>query len=159
MADGAFNIAKGRAVEFYNRVKSNDPTNAAFVVLLLKAAEADAVLGDYDDLAALLAAAGNTEADFTNYARKTLTDADLVALPAPDDTNNRYEIDLPNQLFDNAGGALNNDLVKAVIAYDSDSTSGNDGGIVPIAHYDCVVTTNGGDVVLEFSASGFYRAA
>ena len=94
MADGAFNVAKGRAVEFYYRVKSNDPVNAAFVFLLLKAADADAVLGDYDDLAVLLGAAGNTEADFTNYARKTLTDSDLEPLPAPDDMNNRYEIDL-----------------------------------------------------------------
>lgn len=159
MGDGAFNVAKGRAVEFYYRVKSNDPVNSALVILLLKAAEADSVLGDYDDLAALLGAAGNTEADFTNYARKTLTDSDLEPLPAPDDTNNRYEIDLPNQPFDNAGGAVNNDLVKAVIAYDSDSTSGNDSGVIPIAHYDCVATTNGGDILLEIDASGFYRAA
>ena len=48
--------------------------------MLLKAAEADGVLEDYDDLGALLGAAGNTEADFTSYARKTLTDAELAAV-------------------------------------------------------------------------------
>ncbi len=29
MADFVYNIAKGRMVEFYNRVKSNDPANPA----------------------------------------------------------------------------------------------------------------------------------
>ena len=73
MGDLAFNVAKGRVVEFYNRVETNDPNNSAFIVVLLKAVEADAVLQDYDDLGALLGAAGNTEADFTNYARKVVT--------------------------------------------------------------------------------------
>ena len=28
MANIVFNIAKGRVIEYYNRVKSNDPTNS-----------------------------------------------------------------------------------------------------------------------------------
>ena len=46
MADGVFNIAKGRVRELYNRVKSNDPANSAFIVVLLKANVADATLID-----------------------------------------------------------------------------------------------------------------
>lgn len=160
MADGVFNIAKGRAVELYNRVKSNDPANSAFVIVLLKAAEADGVLEDYDDLGALLGAAGNTEADFTNYTpRKVLSDAELAALPAPDDTNNRYDIDLPDQTWTAAGGALNNTLVKLLVCYDSDTTLGTDANILPVAHYDFAVTTDGSDLTAQFNAAGFFRAS
>ena len=159
MADGTFNIAKGRIVEFYNRVKSNDPANSAFVVALLKAAEVDATLRDYDDLGTLLAQAGNTEADFTNYARKTIADAELAALPAPDDVNDRYDVDMPNHIWANAGGVLNNDLVKLVIGYDSDTTAGTDSNIIPCAHYDFVLTTNGATITAETNAAGFYRNA
>ena len=159
MADEVFNIAKGRVVEWYNRIESNDPANSAFVLVLLKAAEADAVLRDYDDLSTLLGAAGNTEADFTNYARKVLTDADLAALPAPDDTNDRYDLDLPDQTFTSAGGASNNTLVKAILCYDSDTTGGTDANLVPIAHYDFTPTTDGSDLTLRWNAAGFFRAA
>ena len=106
MANLPFNIAKGRAVEFYNRVKSNDPAGSAFIIVLLKTAEADAVLQDYADLGALLLAAGNVEADFTNYARKVLTDVELAAFPAPDNTNDVFNIDIPDQVFTAAGGTL-----------------------------------------------------
>jgi hypothetical protein len=158
MADQIFNIAKGRFVEWYNRVKASDPTNAAFIVVLLKVAEADATLIDYDSLSALLGGS-NTEADFTNYARKVLTDAELAALPAPDDTNNRYDVDLPDQTWTNAGGASNNTLVKAVICYDADTTGGTDANIIPVAHYDFAVTTDGTDLTQQFNAAGFARAA
>lgn len=158
MANQPFNIAKGRVVEFYSRVKSNDPTNSAFIVVLLKVAEADATLIDYDTLGALLAGS-NTEADFTNYARKTITDADLAALPSPDDTNNRYDIDMPDQVYTSAGGATNNTLVKAIICYDSDTTAGTDANIIPCAHYDFAVTTDGSNLTMEINAAGFYRAS
>ncbi|MEZ0150126.1 MAG: hypothetical protein AB9Q19_12550 [Candidatus Reddybacter sp.] len=155
MADFQFNVAKGRAVELYNRVKNNDPANAAFVVVLIKVGEAQAAMEDHDDLAALLAAAGNTEADFTNYARVTLTDVEIAALPAPDDANNRRAITLPNQVYTAAGGATNNNLVAALICYDSDTTGGTDANIVPLFHNDYVVTTQGIDMDLKFPAELF----
>lgn len=159
MADQAFNISKGRAVEFYNRVENNDPTNAAFIVVMLKAAEADATLIDYDDLDTLLTQAGNTEADFTNYARQTLTDTDLAALPSPDDTNNRYDIDLPDFTISSAGGASNNNLTKILVCYDSDTTGGTDANIIPVAHYDTTAVTDGSDLTVQWNAAGFYRAS
>ena len=159
MANEVFNIAKGRVVEWYNRVENNDPANSAFILVLLKAAEVDATLRDYDDLSTLIAAAGNTEADFTNYARKTLTDADLAALPAPDDTNDRYDVDLPDQTWTAAGGATNNTLVKALLCYDSDTTVGTDANIIPVAHYDFTPTTDASDLTLRWNTAGFFRAA
>lgn len=158
MADGVFNISKGRVAEFATRVDSNDPTNSAIVIVLLKAGEADGTLEDYDDLSTLLAAAGNTEADFTNYARKVLSDTD-VATPAPDDTNNRFDVDLPDQTWTSAGGASNNTLVKLLVCYDGDTTGGTDSNIIPLTHHDFSVTTDGSDLTAQFAAAGFYRAS
>jgi hypothetical protein len=95
MANVVFNIAKGRIVELYNRVKNNDPANSALIVVPLETSglEADATLIDKDDLAAVLSGTTNEQ---TTMGRKTLTDSDLAALPAPDDTNDRYSLDLPD---------------------------------------------------------------
>jgi len=97
MSDFVFNIAKGRVVEYYNRVKGNDPANSALVIVAIDAnGDTDATMKDRDDLAALL---GGTANEVTNsgYSRKVLTDSDLAALPAPDDTNDRFDIDLPDE--------------------------------------------------------------
>lgn len=158
MADDVFNIAKGRVKELHKRVDDSDPTNAVLVVVLLKVSEADATLEDYDDLNALLGAAGNTEADFTNYARKILTDAD-VTHDAPDDSNNWNQADIGDQTFSAAGGATNNTLTKVLICYDDDSTGGNDTNIIPLTHHDFTPTTNGNDLVLQIDANGYFRAA
>jgi hypothetical protein len=158
MADQPFNIAKGRAVEFYNRVESNDPAAGTLVVVLLKVAEADATLIDYDTLSALIGGS-NTEADFTNYAREVFTDSELAAFPAPDDTNNRYDIDLPDITYTSAGGAANNTLVKAIVCYDPSSSGVTDSVMVPVAHYDFAATTDGSNLILQWAAAGFYRAS
>ena len=159
MADGVFNIAKGRIVEYYNRVESNDPANSALVVVLGFGAITDATLEDLDDLAAVIADAGFTEATFTNYARKTLTDTDLAALPAPDDTNNRYDIDLPDQTFTAAGNGANDTLTRLLVCYDNDTTGGVDANIIPLCFYDFSVTTDGSDLTAQFNAAGFFRAS
>jgi hypothetical protein len=158
MANMAFNIAKGRAIEFYNRVKSNDPANSALIIVALKTTgiETDTLRG-YDDLATLLAAA-NDEATNTGYARKVLTDADLAALPAPDDTNDRFDIDIPDQTWSavqTTGGAWS----KLLVCYDADTTTGTDANIIPISHHDFAVTPDGSDITAQIDAAGFYRAS
>jgi hypothetical protein len=155
------NIAKGRVAEYNNRIDSNDPANSAFIVVLLKTVEADATLKDYDSLGAILAAGGgtaNVEANFTNYARKTLTDADTSAT-TPDDTNDRMDIDVADFTWTTAGGATNNTLAKLLICYDPDTTSGTDSNIIPLTAHDFVATTDGTDLTAQIAASGFYRAA
>jgi hypothetical protein len=158
MANGTFNIAKGRVNELVSRVANSDPTNAVLVILILKTAEADATLEDYDDLDTLLDAAGNEEADFTNYARVVYDDTDLTD-PTPDDTNNRQESDMPDPSWTAAGGASNNSTVKIIVCYDPDSTGGDDTALIPLTHHDSVITTNGGDISGAVNAAGFYRAA
>ena len=154
MANGVMNIAKGRANEFYRRVDGNDPTNSVMVLVLLKVAEADATLEDYDDLSALLGAAGNTEADFTNYARKTLDDTDLASITVDDSGNTQY-FTFVDQTWTSAGGATNNTLVKLLVCYDNDSTGGTDANIVPISHHDFSATTNGNDLTADFGTKVF----
>jgi hypothetical protein len=119
MANITFNIAKGRVVELYNRVKSNDPANSALILVPIETSglETDAVLIDKDDLAAVLAGATNEQ---TTMGRKTLTDADLAALPAPDDTNDRYDVSLPTATW---AAATGNAISKILVCYDSDTTA------------------------------------
>lgn len=158
-ADGVFNIAKGRVNEYVNRIDSNDPTNSALIVVLLKTVEVDATLEDYDDLGALLTATGNVEADFTNYARKTIDDTGLVA-PTPDDTNNRQESDITTDpVWTSAGNATNNTLVKLLVCYDSDTGTGTDANIIPLTFHTFDVTTDGNDLTAQLDAAGFYRAS
>lgn len=160
MADIVFNVAKGRVNEFTRRVDSNDPANSAFVVVLLKTVEADAALRDYATLGALLGAGGgatNVEADFTNYARKVLTDADISA-PTVDNAADEQWSDIPDLVYTAAGGASNNTLVKAVICYDPDSTGGTDADLIPMTAHDVSATTDGNDLTLTIPANGFYAA-
>lgn len=157
MADGVFNAAKGRVNELVRRVDEADPANAGLVVLLLKVAEADGTLEDYDDLAALLAGS-NTEADFTSYVRIVLGAAD-VSTPAPDDTNNWMQAFIGDQTWSPAGGASNNTLVKLLVCYDADTTGGADSALIPLTHHDFAITTNGSDLLADEGANGIFRAA
>jgi hypothetical protein len=152
MANIVFNIAKGRVVELYNRVKGNDPVNAAFILVPIETSglEADATLIDVDTLAALLAGTTNEQ---TTMGRKTLTDADLAALPAPDDVNDRYSLSLPTVTWTAATG---NAISKIAVCYDSDTTAGTDANIVPLTMFDFVVTPSGVDI--QVTGGEFYRA-
>lgn len=146
MADGIFNIAKGAFAE-----KIRDSASAVGV-MLMKANESESTFRDRDDLAAILAAGGNTEADFTNYARKT----GLTGTVTVDDTNDRVDCDIADQTWTSAGGASNNTLTKAVVYYQE---SAADSGRVPLSHHDFAVTTDGSDVTLQVNSAGFARAS
>lgn len=158
MADTVANIAKGRIVEFYNRVKSNDPTNSAFIVVpILKGSMTDDQFRDADTLSAVLALC--TERAASGWSRKTLTDADLAALPAPDDTNNRYDVDLPDQSWTPTNATHTVDAF--LLCYDSDTTGGTDANILPLAKYDApaTITPDGLPIELRWDPAGFFRAS
>jgi hypothetical protein len=153
MANVVFNVAKGRVVELYNRVKSNDPANSALILVPLETSGlvADATMIDYDDLATLLAGATNEQ---TTMGRKTLTDSDLAALPAPDDTNDRYDISLPTVTWTAATG---NAISKILVCYDSDTTGGADSAIIPLTLFDFAQTPSGADI--QMVSGVFFRAS
>lgn len=153
MANITMNIAKGRVVEYYNRVKSNDPANSALILVPIETTglEADSVLIDKDDLAAFLSGATNEQ---TTMGRKTLTDSDLAALPAPDDTNDRYDVSLPTTTWT---GATGNAISKILVCYDPDTTSGTDANIIPLTMFDFAQTPSGSDI--QMTTGVFFRAS
>lgn len=145
MSDGVFNIAKGAVAEKFRDGAANG------LILLLKVNQTEADLVDHDTVAALLAG-GNTEADFTNYARKT----GLTGTITIDDTNNRVDVDIPDQTWVSAGGATNNTLTKLIVAYQE---SAADSGRIPLTHHDFTVVTDTSDITAQINAAGFFRAA
>ena len=145
MADGVFNIAKGAVAEMLR----DDATKLG--VLLLKTVDSDANLRDNATVAAILAAV-NVEANFTNYGRKTGITGTLNV----DNTNDRVDCDLPDQVWAAAGGASNNTLAKLIIYYEN---TASDAGRVPLCYFDFVTTTDGSDLQATINAAGFYRAA
>jgi hypothetical protein len=159
MASVVANISKGREVEFYNRVNTNDPANSALIMLVLASGGDDlATLQDYDTVAAVLA---GPSAEVTNagYSRKTLTDVDLSSW-APDDTLNRVLLTLPTQTFATISAGNEWDIV--VIAWDSDTTGGTDTDLVPITFSELridgfPITPNGDDILVSF-ASGWVQS-
>lgn len=157
MANLVFNIALGRIAELYSRVDTNDPANSALIIAILATAgiETDAVLKDVDTLAAVVAGTTN-EVTNTGYARKVLTDADIVAFAA-DDTNDRVDLDIPDQTWTAvaAGDGWNDFLV----CYDSDTAVGTDANIVPLTMHDFVLVPDGSDITAQIAAAGFYRAS
>jgi hypothetical protein len=153
MANIVFNIAKGRVVEYYNRVESNDPANAALILIPIETSglEADSALIDSASLAEVLDGTTNEQ---TTMGRKTLTDADLAALPAPDNANDRYDVSLPTVTWTAASG---NAISKIVVAYDPDTTAGADSNIIPLTMFDAVATPDGNN--LQLTGGVFFRAS
>lgn len=151
MGNVVANIAKGRVAYYATLPAASD----ALILGLLTTTglDADATLVDFDDVAAMIAA--NTEATFTNYARKTITSVTVTV----DDTNDRVDVDIADQTWSAAGGGVNNNLGKAFIAYDSDTGAGGDANLIPLTYHDFVATTDGNDLVAVVASSGFYRAS
>lgn len=144
MADIVFNVAKGKAAE--------KVADAATVVgvLLIKTAESDALMKDRTTLTDVLA--GSTEANFTNYARKT----GLTGTVTVDQANDWVTISIPSQTWAAAGGGVNNTLAKLIVFYEEAAA---DATRIPLVALDFVVTTDGTDLQVTFNAAGFYKAA
>ncbi|MEV0149100.1 MULTISPECIES: hypothetical protein [unclassified Nonomuraea] len=147
MADVVMNIALGKVKYYWELPAAAD----AIVVVPLEATglEADATLRDYDDLAALLAGPTNEQ---TTMGRKTITSGITITV---DDTNNRLDIDCPDQVWTGAAG---NPIGALLFCYDGDTGAGTDSAIVPLHKHDFSITPDGSDVTAQIAASGIFRA-
>lgn len=159
MANIVFNVAKGRVAELYNRVDTNDPTNAALIVVLLASTglESDAVLIDKDTLADVVSGTTN-EATNTGYARKVIVDADIAAFAA-DDTNDRVDLVIADQTWTGLANDGTGAIGALLVCYDPDTTAGTDANIVPLTKHDFAITPDGSDVTADVGTAGFYRAS
>lgn len=144
MADFVFNSGKGVAAEKVNDAAAN------LGILLLKTAESDALMKDRLTVAAVVA--NSTEADFTNYARKT----GLTGTVTVDTANDRTDVDVADQTWTSAGGGANNTLAKLVVFYND---GGTDATRIPLTGHDFVVTTDGTDLTAQIASAGFFRAS
>lgn len=153
MANIVFNIAKGAVAAYYDRVKGNDPANSAIILVPIETSglEADSTLIDVDTLAALIAGTTNEQ---TTMGRKTLTDAELAAIPAPDDGNDRNDRSLPTVTWSAASG---NAISKIAVCYDPDTTGGTDADIIPLTMFDFAQTPSGSDI--QMTTGVFFRAS
>lgn len=154
MGNVVTNQAKGRIRTFADDA-AGGVAAAAFILVPLSAAEADDAYVDHDDLGALLGAAGNTELTTGGWNRKTIEDADITV--TIDDTNNRVDIDVPDQTW--TAVSAGNDSVALGFNYDNDTGAGTDANITPMSKHDFAVTTDGSDVTAQIDAAGLLRAA
>lgn len=151
MADFVFNIAKGRVVEYFERVYGNDPSASVITLVPLATGDTEANLQDANDLATVLA--GTPVEAGGSWGRKQLADTDLAA-PAVDDTNNRFPATLPSVTW--TGPTTGQDTVALLVCYD-DTGAEADSGIIPLVYNDFAVTADGNDVVLN--AGDCFRAS
>lgn len=147
MADIVFNISKGRVAYYATLPAASD----ALIVVPIEATglEADAALGDHDDLAALLAGTSNEQ---TTMGRKTVTSVTVTV----DDTNSWVDVDFADQTWVAATG---NAVGALLICYDGDTGAGTDANIIPLTKHGFSVTPDGSDIQAVLAASGFYRAS
>lgn len=149
-----FNIAKGRVVEYYNRVKNNDPSTSALVLIPLSVGDTEANRQDDDNVSVFLAATPNEQTG-GGWVRKTLTDAELAAFPAPNDTNNRYDVAVPQVTW--TSPTAGSDTVALLVAYDADTGTGDDTNLIPLTYHGFAVTADGNNVVLN--VGNFFQAS
>lgn len=144
MANLVFNVACGKVAE-----KVAD--GATLKALVLRVSPADSVLRDFATVAAILGG-GATEANFTNYTRKTLVNVTATV----DHTNNLMKVDCDDFTFTSAGGAVNNNTTDIVIY---EEVAGGDANCIPLILLDAAFTTDGSDINIVISANGLYGAS
>ena len=138
MAPFIANYAKGRWVEKYLLPVGGD--NIVIVLLQSSGLQSDATLKNYSTLSALLAS--NSEATFTNYSRIYLSNTSGITVSVNTSTG-VTTVDIPDQVWNAAGGAVNNTLGALLTCYRPASTS-PDSAILPLSKHDFAVTTTGG---------------
>lgn len=158
MANFVFNYSKGRAAEFYYRVDNNDPAASELVVALLASSGLETQANLEDSATFTEVVDGTTdEATNTGYAKKVLSDADLVAF-AVDTANNRVDLDIPDQTWTGVANDGTGAIGALVILYDPVGSQ-IAGDMIPMTHHDFAVTPDGSDITAQIAAAGFYRAS
>lgn len=155
MASEVCNQALGEINGYARIVDSNILTNAVLVLALFVAGDTDNSIRDADTFSAVEALGSTAEVTDGSYARIILDDTDIGATTV-DDSGDTRSFDIGDQTWSSLAGG--DAITKLIVGYDSDSTGGTDANIIPIAHYDFSVTSNGGDVVAQVNASGLWSA-
>jgi hypothetical protein len=157
MANQVFNIALGRVVELYNRVKIADPPTSRLIIMILAFTgyEGDGIMKDKVTFADIVLNSTN-EVGNTGYAKKVLISTDLLAW-APTHASDVWDLDIPDQTWT---AVLAGDLWhRFVVGYDPSSAGATMSAIIPLTIHDFVVTPDGSDITAQIAAAGFFRAS
>lgn len=158
MANGIFNIARGKIGYYADPAFGLAGANSRLVVVVLMDTEAEDTLNNYDTLGALLGGAPN-EANSTGYSRKSIAAAD-VTFTINDTTNTARSILDNDQTWTSISQAGSETWDKLLVCYDADNTAGDDTNIIPLTHHDFSVTPNGGDITADFDqTNGFWASS
>jgi len=149
MANGVFNIARGKIGYYLDDAMGLAAANSRLVIVVLSLVEADDTLNNYDTLSALLGGS-NSEADATNYARIELAAAAVTY--SVNDTSNtaKVVIDADQTWTSVANDDSNGAWDKLIVCWDGDNAAGTDADIVPLTYHDFSVTPNGGNITADF---------
>lgn len=155
MADQMHNVGLGRFAQWAINVDTNSPTNSALImsVWFNDGSSTDDQIKDADTVAAIEALAGVTERTANGWQRRTLVDSDVTV--TIDDTNNRTDVDIPDQTYT---AVTTDNSTDIGVAYDDDTTAGTDANILPGTWHDFAVTADGSDVTAQIATAGIYRA-
>lgn len=149
MSDTMFNIVKGKW-RYYCELPAL--TDALVITLFRNSGlQADDVLNNYADLGSIKAS--NTEASFTNYARKILTSGVTIT---QDNTTNKVSVDIADQTW-SAATADANALGAVIVCYRPDSTS-TDSQMIPLFKFGVTATPNGSDLIAQINVGGLADA-
>lgn len=164
MADLIFNISFARGLQWVDEINqlanfSNAGYNTAQLQVSLwrQGATSDATIRDYDDVAAVEGDANAAElvsGTNANYARKTLSGA--TPTRTIDDTNERIDIDFPDQTW-TALGAGGTAITNLMVHFKAASGT-TDANSRPWTWHVFSVTPDGSDVTAVLPTSGFFRA-
>lgn len=159
--DIIFNGALGRGHQWAAEINASVApyANSALIVALYRRGSATAAatrdLRNFSTLEADANIAELVSGTNANYGRKTLIDATPVI--AIDDTNERVDIDFPDQTWValGTGGTAITDLGTG---FDNDTTAGTDANILTWSFHTFSVTADGSDVTAVLPTGGFWRA-
>ena len=154
MTDAVFNVAKGRGVQLAKNVKDNNPVAAVLRVFAVVSTDTDATFADADTMTAVWALANTLEATNGNYDNISCDDTQITI--DLDDTGNVHDAILADQTFTSM--LTGDDWTHLIVAYDADGTD-TDGTTIPLTVHAFVVSPNGGNIVADFPATGFFRAS
>lgn len=154
MADVVFNVAKGKWGQWVQNVEDNSPAAAVLRIFAIVSTDSDDLIRDTDTITALLALGNTAEATNSGYANIALDETDITI--TVDDTNNRLDVDITDQVFSTIGAGDN--WTHLILAYDAAGTD-TDANTIPISSHDFVVTPNGGDITAVINAAGILRAS
>lgn len=127
-------------------------TSANLMAVLLQSVDvqADADMANHANLAQIFGA-GNVEADFTNYTRRTLSSPSRTV----DAVNDRVLLSVASPLTWPAAGGTNNDTLARILYCYLPSAASSDTLILPLMCTTINVTTDGNDLVITLAPDGF----